>query len=183
MLLQSKNALNSKAFFLFFNLQTKQIACKYSNNLNVLDSTINQIEHYFLINLLQNKRDALKLCQALQELVINLEIMVSRGKKSNEDNVPKDSFKLYHNDIIYTNNTILIESESHKILYYSFVSPDYLRTTDTRIVEYTKNWFEDIISKSNQISAQGEKIRKYFFGYLFQKISTLKQKIEMNGSN
>ncbi len=147
-------------------------------DLNILDSTLNQIEHYFLTNVFLNRTDALELCDSLLELITDLETMVSEGKKSRAENVPEDSFILYHNEIIHTNNTILIESDSHKIVYSTFVSPDFMRTTDRRVVEYKQKWFNDIISNSTQISKQGEKIRNYFFGYLYKKIAHLKQKIK-----
>jgi len=147
-------------------------------SLNILDSTINQIEYYFSIKIIKSKTDALKLCTALFDLVSNLENMATEGKRITDKSVAKDSFKLYHNELNFANNTILIESEMINLVYTNFVIPDYLRTTDTRIVKHTQNWFSDIISKSTQISTQGEKSRKYFFETLFIKIADLKLRIE-----
>lgn len=149
-------------------------------SLNILDSTLNQIEFYYFTKLLRGKKDALKLCEALFDLVSNLELMVTEGKKITKGNLSKERFKLYHNEINYTNNTILIESDTIDIVYCNFVIPDYLRTTDERIVKYTQNWFNDIISKSTEISSQGKKGRQYFFENLFDKIARLKQRIENN---
>jgi len=148
-------------------------------SLNILDSTINQIEYYFSIKIIKSKTDALKLCTALFDLVSNLEIMATEGKRITDKSAAKDSFKLYHNELNFANNTILIESEMINLVYTNFVIPDYLRTTDTRIVKHTQNWFSDIVSKSTQISTQGEKSRKYFFETLFDKIERLKGRIEM----
>lgn len=148
-------------------------------SLNILDSTINQIEYYFSIKIIKSKTDALKLCTALFDLVSNLEIMATQGKRITDKSAAKDSFKLYHNELNFANNTILIESEMINLVYTNFVIPDYLRTTDTRIVKHTQNWFSDIVSKSTQISTQGEKSRKYFFETLFDKIERLKGRIEM----
>ena len=149
-------------------------------SLNILDSTINQIEYYFSIKIIKSKTDALKLCAALFDLVSNLEIMATQGKRITDKSAAKDSFKLYHNELNFANNTILIESEIINLVYTNFVIPDYLRTTDVRIVKHTQNWFSDIISKSTQISAQGKKSRKYFFETLFDKIECLKGRIENN---
>ncbi len=147
-------------------------------SLNILDSTLNQIEYYFSTKVIRNQTDALILCKALFDLVCNLETMVTQGKKVTNENASDESFKLYHNEINFTNNTILIECDTANIVYCNFVIPDYLRTTDERIVEYTQNWFDDIISKSTQISSQNKKSRKYFFDHLFEKIEHLKQRIE-----
>jgi len=149
-------------------------------SLSILDSTIDQIEYYFSIKIIKSKTDALKLCEALFELVSNIESMIAQEKKLTEQNATNHSFKLYHNELNFANNTILIESESVNIVYTNFVVPDYLRTTDTRIVTHTQNWFRDIISRSTQISAQGKKGRQYFFEILFQKIERLKARIEIN---
>ena len=112
-------------------------------SLNILDSTLNQIEYYFSTKVIRNQTDALILCKALFDLVCNLETMVTQGKKVTNENASAESFKLYHNEINFTNNTILIESDTANIVYCNFVIPDYLRTTDERIVEYTQNWFDD----------------------------------------
>ena len=146
-------------------------------SLNILDSTINQIEYYFSIKIIKSKTDALKLCTALFDLVSNIEIMATQGKRITDKSAMKDSFKLYHNELNFANNTILIESESINLVYTNFVIPDYLRTNDARIVKHTQNLFSDIISKSTQISAQGKKSRKYFFETLFIKIADLKLRI------
>ena len=147
---------------------------------SILDSTIDQIEYYFSIKIIKSKTDALKLCEALFELVSNIESMIEKEKKLTEQNTTNHSFKLYHNELNFANNTILIESEAVNIVYSNFVVPDYLRTTDMRMITHTKNWFTDIISKSTQISAQGKKGRQYFFEILFQKIERLKGRIENN---
>ena len=147
-------------------------------SLNVLDSTLNQIEYYISINAFKNKTDALILCEALTDLVLNLETMVAQGKKMTGKKGAKNNFKLYHNEITSTNNTILIESETNKMVYCNFVSPDFLRTTDARIIEYTQNSFDIIISKSVLITSQGEKGRQYFFESLFAKIEYLKQRLK-----
>ena len=147
-------------------------------SLNVLDSTLNQIEYYISIYAFKNKTDALILCEALTDLVLNLETMVAQGKKTKVKNGVKNSFKLYHNEITSTNNTILIESETNKMVYCNFVSPDFLRTTDARIIEYTQNSFDIIISKSVLITSQGEKGMQYFFESLFAKIEYLKQRLK-----
>ncbi len=152
-------------------------------SLNILDSTLNQIEYYYSIKMFRNKMDVLILCNALSELVFNLETMVAQSKKATDENASTKSFKLYHNEINFTNNTILIESDTANIVYCNFVIPDYLRTTDVRIVEYTRHWFEDIISKSTQISAQSKKGRQYFFETLIEKIERLKGRIEKNEGN
>ncbi len=149
-------------------------------SLNILDSTLNQIEYYFLTNLFQNKTDALLLCESLSDLVSQIESMATQGNKATDEKSTKDNFKLYQNEVSYTTNTILIETASDKIVYSNFVSPGFLRTTDARIIEYTQNTFNNIISKSVLISSQGEKGRQYFFNSLFKKIEHLKQQIEIN---
>ena len=50
-------------------------------SLNILDSTLNQIEYYFSTNVFRDTTDALILCDALSDLVLNLEAMVTQGKK------------------------------------------------------------------------------------------------------
>ena len=85
---------------------------------------------------------------------------------------------MFHNELNFANNTILIESETINLVYTNFVVPDYLRTNDVRIIKHTQNLFSDIISKSTQISGQGKKSRKYFFEKLFIKIADLKLRID-----
>jgi len=152
-------------------------------SLNIVDNTLNQIEYHFQTNSFKNRADAIHLCDRLVSLTRNLELMAQQGSKvdsSAKINNGGNNFTLYHNEIIYTNNTILVDSPHFKSVYSTFGNPNFLKSSDLRLFNYTQKWFNDVIAKSTQISLHGEKNRKWFFDRLYRRIETLKQRIELN---
>ena len=152
-------------------------------SLNIVDNTLNQIEYHFQTNSFKNRADAVHLCDRLVSLTRNLELMAQQGSKvdsSAKINNGGNNFTLYHNEIIYTNNTILVDSPHFKSVYSTFGNPNFLKSSDLRLFNYTQKWFNDVIAKSTQISLHGEKNRKWFFDRLYRRIETLKQRIELN---
>ncbi len=152
-------------------------------SLNIVDNTLNQIEYHFQTNSFKKKSDAIVLCEKLLKLVQNLETMAQHGSKV-ETSTPTASngsnFTLYHNEIIYTNNTILVDSPHFKSVYTTYGNPNFLKSSDLRLFNYTQKWFNDVIAKSTQISLHGEKNRTWFFDRLNRRIETLKQRIELS---
>ncbi|MBP7273756.1 MAG: hypothetical protein KA974_07930 [Saprospiraceae bacterium] len=147
---------------------------------NLFDNTINQIEYHVQNGCIIERDIALQLLAALQGLAQHMQTMATVGKKIS-DKLNADTgtpFTLYHNEIIYTNNTIYIESPFLRIVFTTFVNPNYLRSFDTRICDYTHSWFDSVIQKSNLISVQNEKARASFFNGIQRKITLAKNRIE-----
>ena len=157
-------------------------------SLNIIDNTLNQIEYFSNAGGFNNPQDAILLCNRLMQLTDHMELMATHGKKMALNN-PLESggapLKLYHNEMIYTNNTIFVESAVGRYIYTTFGNPNFLKTSDDRMCNYTHEWFENIIAKSRLISSQGEGGRRFFFDRLRKRIDIVKKRVEMtvNGND
>lgn len=149
-------------------------------SLNVLDNTLNQIEYYYESGDIPNPADAMLLCEKMLALVKHLKLMAIKGKKfplgaKSMDN--RADFKLFHNEMVYTNNTIIISMDSRKAVFSTLSNPNFVRATDPRVTQYIDEWFDKIMVKSQPISSVAEKARNKYFNRLIKKIEQIKLRI------
>ena len=84
---------------------------------------------------------------------------------------------------IYLNYThtspelIFIQSGKNRVIYSSYLSPNYLRTTDERICDYTNSWMEKAIAQSSLISKVGEVDRENVFNFLNSILDDMEDKL------
>ncbi|MEM8909505.1 MAG: hypothetical protein AAGD05_16785 [Bacteroidota bacterium] len=151
-------------------------------SMNLMDFTLSQIEYHVISGAFRNTADALRLCELLSELTQHLQAMARHGRKFHHQAAPEsgraDGFVLYHNEMVYSNNTILVKTQGEKMLFTTHGNPNFLRSTDQKICDYTEDWFLRMGRKSEQISAQSEKTRAWFFNVLKRRIEQTKSRIE-----
>ena len=151
-------------------------------DLGVMDKTLNQIESCLLIERFDDPKIAYLLCDQLIELfkhlknVAEAEIKFPLGQTAEKG---KGKFRLFYNEMSSTGNTFLIRSEQTKFLVSAFCTPNFFRSHDHRLCNYTENWIENIISRSNIMSGGGTQSRNRFFNRLEKKIKNMKKRIEM----
>jgi hypothetical protein len=151
-------------------------------SLNIMDNTLNQIEFVLESGFFKNNEDAVVLCKNLQNLTAHLRLMAETGKKFSTKTAPdlaKTYFELYHNEMVYTNNTIIMSAPHGKMVFSTFDSPNFLSTTEPRICNHAEKWFDKVKNKSNPISMDAEKNRNSFFNKLEKKVNNTLQRIEM----
>lgn len=149
-------------------------------SLNIADNTLAQIEYHVYAGGFRQTSDALLLCDKLNEWVAHLKKMAEAGRKFALGARPSENsavFDLYHNEIVYTNNTALITSQIGKAVYSAFSNPNFIQSSDSKLCRYMEDWFTSVISKSNLISSSNEKQRDWFFQGLSKKIDRVKQRI------
>jgi hypothetical protein len=151
-------------------------------SLNIMDNTLNQIEYHASSGGFKNAKDALILCQDMTKLADHMEKMAEHGKKfplgSKPENSSGSAFTMYHNEMIYTSNTIFVTSSAGRAIYTTYGNPNFLKTTDERMCDYTMKWFKNIVSKS--LNMENERGRKYYFDRLRKRIEFVKTRIEKN---
>ncbi|MEM1122888.1 MAG: hypothetical protein AAGJ18_20760, partial [Bacteroidota bacterium] len=149
-------------------------------NLNILDNTLNQIEYYTESGGIANRRDALLLCEKMTILVQHLKAMATLGKKFPVDSKVVDnrkSFSLFHNEMVFTNNTIIVTTDAGKSVFSTLGNPNFIKGTDQRVVHTVEDWFHKIMSKSQPISAHAERARNKYFNRLLTKIQATQNRI------
>lgn len=150
-------------------------------SLNIFDNTLNQIEYFLESAMFEDPEDALVLCDALTTIHSHLQQMAIEGKKFklNDNQYSGASLTLFHNEIVYTNNTILYVAPEFKLLITTFCNPNFILTRDERICEFSHDWFDTIINKAALISGLNEKQRNQYFDAIQRKINYSRKRIEV----
>jgi hypothetical protein len=148
-------------------------------SLNIMDNTLNQIEYHVNAGGFKNGADALHLCDCMTALVNHMEQMNIHAKKFSMGTPPEGSsgarFDLYHNEMIYTNNTIFVKSKIGRAIYTTYGNPNFLKTSDERMCDFTEGWFNSLLDKS--VNLQNERGRRYFFDRLRKRVEIVKKRI------
>jgi len=149
---------------------------------DILDNTLNQVEYHVNSGHFAAMEDALTLCDRLHDLSNHIESMAKLGYKylpSQSSEIKGGEIKMYHNEMVYTNNTILFDTAAGKAIYSSYTNPNFLKINDQRLCNFTHSFFEKIRTKSILMSVQGEKHRSWFFNRMRKKIEIVKTRINL----
>ncbi len=150
-------------------------------SLNLIDFTINQIEYHVTSDKFANDKIALILCDKLAGLLLHMEQMAKEEQKFKIGAKPVEgisNFILYHNEMFYTDHTIIFSSQVQDGVFATFGNPNFLKSTDERVNVFINSWFQKLMSRSQPISTNAEKTRKWFFARLTKKVNALKTRIE-----
>ena len=118
-------------------------------SMNIMDSTLSQVEYHVSIGGFKNPKDAVTICKRLHELADHMQSMAQHGRKfilGSNSSSEGGTFNLYHNEMIYTNNTILVDTPFGKSVYATHTNPNFLKTSDERMCEYTDGWFKHVLA-------------------------------------
>ena len=181
---------NQSFHFDLFSHQTLALATNMSSLYNkipstelwsnqIVDYTLSQIEYVAKSGGFKDKSDALLIYSKLEELMDHLKNMAYHGKKFRPNQSPEfgTEFQLYHNEMVYTNNTILVRSKNGHTIYSSYCNPNFLKSSDENLYRQTNEWFQHLFQKSNSISKHSEKERNWFFNKLKTKIASSREHI------
>jgi len=154
-------------------------------NLSLLDNTLSQIEYYYESGSIARLEDALILCDRLHELLHHLRRMAAQGKKfpvGAKEMDRRKEWKLFDNEMIDTNNTILVTTDNGKAVYSTYGNPNFLKVTDQRVTKYIDQWFDRIMVKSQPLSTHSEKARNQYFNRMLKKVERTKMRLESRNS-
>lgn len=158
----------------------RQIPSKQLWSLSIVDNTLTQIEYHVNSGSFNNPEDALLLCSKVLELAEHMERMAVAGKKikvgATADMGGAD-LELYHNEMLSTNNTIFVQSKVGRAVYTTISNPNFLKTSDDQMCNYTDEWFKNVINKSRIISKSGEAGRRFFFDRLRKRIEVVRKRV------
>lgn len=146
---------------------------------NLFDNTLSQIEFHAATGGFEEYGDAFRLCDALSKLSEHLCNMAAAGKKFKPGNHPSSGaiFELYHNEMVSAYNTIYITSPTVRMVYVTFGTPNFIKSTDPRICDFTENWTKTILQKSIPISNRAEGERKRFFQMVNRRIDQTRKRL------
>jgi len=139
-------------------------------------STTHQLEYYRDAGIFANSEDVAIVAESFGRSLDHLQDQAEKGFKF----LPGESavnyrapIKMYINEVILGNNTVLTELNGNKYSYVTYNVFDYLFTKDKRFTEIVFSNFYTLMSRSTLISETGEKERNRFFESLRQKLHDL----------
>lgn len=150
-------------------------------NQNILSNTLNQIKYFANSGLFADMNHALSLCDSLKEIILHVRDMAAKGKKFHHGTKPTKShvdFKLYHNEISHTSNTILVESDTINTIFTTYDSPNFISSQDEGLVEHTIQWFQKLREHSLPVSNEASQSRLYLFSQIEKRIDVTRNELE-----
>jgi hypothetical protein len=145
-----------------------------------MDNTLAQIEYHAYAGGFSDPKEAIVLVDRLQDWANHMKLLTIAGRKFNEGEkaeLGRGSFQLFYNEMVYANIAALITSDLGRMAYTAYCTPNFLKSTDARLCDYTQNWFDSIASKSTVLTQAADKNRDWFFREITQKIERRRQRI------
>ncbi|MCD4737478.1 MAG: helix-turn-helix transcriptional regulator [Bacteroidales bacterium] len=142
---------------------------------------LRQIEFYWISGLFENTEDIWLLCDKVEQWVRHLQYQAEHGFKfiyGQDPSGVEDSFKLYENEVVLNDNTILANLNSKKITYLTYNVVSLLVTADPAFCESIDNHLSGLIKKSIRISSSAAKERSRFFNRLINQIRLFREKVK-----
>jgi len=150
-------------------------------NLESLTSTLRQVEYYQDTQSFQSKKDLLLVYESLERLFGHLELQAELGYKFDHDDPerkPLSSFKLYYNEVVTGDNSILVILDGAKISFIVHTSMNFMITRDPGFCDNLYSFYDNLMRKSTLISSVSERERSKFFKLLRNRIANRKQNLK-----
>lgn len=145
----------------------------------IFDSTFKQLKFYVSTAAFDSKEDIIMLLGQLKKLKKHLRQMANAGTKfyPNESDDSKIELRLYYNEMVDTNNTILFQSDRLNVCYTSLDVPNFLQCADAGFCSYVENWLIKVKKKSALISREGERDRSVYFRIIDRKFEQAEKEL------
>lgn len=147
----------------------------------IMDNTLAQIEYHVYADGFADPKDSLILLDRLQDWTLHMRALAVAGVKFNLNETLAEAgqaaFNLYYNEMVYANIAALIKSDVGRMAYTAYCTPNFLKSTDERLCDFTEDWFEGIIRKSTSLTHAADKNREWFFREMTQKIERRRQRL------
>jgi len=142
-------------------------------NFETLNSTLHQVEFYYQAGMFASDNDMIRIYDALELYLDHLERQAELGYKFNQDDPsrkPMGSFKMYFNEVVTLDNSILAILDGTKISFQTHTIFNFMLTRDIGFCEYAHENIQTLMRKSTYISSVSEKERLRFFNNMREKI-------------
>ena len=151
-----------------------------------LDSTLNQIEYYYVSGLFEDKREAVLLCDKLSELVehmqrqaeLEVKFPFERELPEGTAELKRGNYQLYYNEVLHTDNMILASTGDFKMAYLTNNGHNSLMTTNPVFHDNAERAVKNLLSKSSLVSGTSEKERNRIFMAYQDKIDHLRSVVK-----
>ncbi len=146
-------------------------------NLESINSTLNQVIYYRDAGIFASKKEVDTVLDSFQQVLDHVQAQAENGVKflpGATDIGFRSPIKIYVNELILGNNTILLELDQQRLSMVTYSVLSYLITKDDRFANKVFNSFNSLLSRSSLISNTGEKERSRFFNTLRNKVNEIR---------
>lgn len=144
-------------------------------NPNMLDNTISQFLYLKEVHLIQDKDDLYFIRKEFEDLIDHLEDLTLTGKKSANSKGQEMLLDIYITDLTLGSEVILVKSDQFDMLFQQIDVPNYMQTSDQKMIDTQFTFFENIRKISTYITNAGEKERLIFFNRMRKQLVALKK--------
>jgi hypothetical protein len=139
-------------------------------NEEAIYDTLKQIEFYQECGFFEEKGKAQSLCDSLVKLLEQVQHEASVGQKKGGG-----TFRLYNNEILIADNTVLTRMGTRRGVYVNQNSLNLLLTFQEPFCQQTEDYIKNLIKKSTIISTTGERERNKFFNNMKKRVEKFKE--------
>lgn len=146
-----------------------------------ISSVLRQIEYCFISGFFSRRDDVFILCDVLNSWLDHVQSQAERGFQYMLGGPPEGiegSYKLYHNEVLVSDNTILVKADGRKASYNTYNVINQLITSNPVFCDQIENSLKNLMQKSTMISGTSAKERYRFFNILHEKVNALRTRIE-----
>lgn len=145
---------------------------------HLVDNTLSQLKYFAQSGQFSQVEDIFDILNDLMTMVDELELSAERGRKTYQNGELGGRFNLFHNEITHTNNVILVNSLTQKMVFATFDNPNYFQSSNQDLWKYSANWFVNLQKRAQSVSKQSERNRLILFNLCRIKIRKATQFIE-----
>ena len=153
---------------LYFQLPSVEII----NKLTIEDDIL-KIKYCWDSELFESKEDALLICESIRTIVDHIKQQAVLGKKfmPGKPEEPLADYKLYLAESVNIEHIFWAKiKEDHSITVLINNSGDYLASKDERFTDKTKEYLDNLINLSSQISGENKRDRNKLFNAMYQRL-------------
>jgi len=145
-----------------------------------ISSILRQIAYCFDSGFFTCVEDVYRLCDVLEAWLDHVQSQADHGFQYMLGRPPEgieNNFRLYHNEVLVTDNTILVKTDGQKTSYNTYNVINQLITTNPVFCDQVENSLRNLMQKSTLISGTSAKERHRFFNTLHEKVNALRSRI------
>ena len=170
-------SLEQKALDLYNLLPSTEIW-----NIESMNIIFRQIEFYRGGDVFESDADAYRMYDAVEKLWNHLEEQAALGYKfkyNDPAKKPFGEFKMYFNEVLLGDNTLLAILDGVKVCYMTHTTINFMLTRDVTFTENMYRHIQNQMKRSTLISEVSEKERGRFFRIIRERIAARKQNLKV----
>ena len=146
-------------------------------NEDTFNIILRQIEYYWVSGLFEKKEDFWLLLDKLETWIKHIQRQAEYGYQfilGQEPHGVEGNYCLYENEVVLSDNTVFVETDSIKTSFLTYNVVNLLTTTNQTFCNRIEHFLGGLIKNSVQISSSAAKERQRFFNRLVKQIESCK---------